>query len=90
MKLTEIIDLYSHAPNRPDKKEVNNKQDSIISIGDFGAQRDYPDAGYATRERIVAEHTDYTLGLSISSPPTKSCRKNFAPKNRAMGRSYKE
>ncbi len=54
---------HSHAPNRPDKKEVNNKQAAIISIGDFGAQRDYPDADYATRDRIVAEHTDYTLGL---------------------------
>lgn len=63
VKLTDIIDLYSHAPNRPDKKEVNNKQASIISIGDFGAQRDYPDADYATRDRIIAEHTDYTLGL---------------------------
>jgi hypothetical protein len=63
VKLTDIIDLYSHAPNRPDKKEVNNKQDAIISIGDFGAQREYPDADYATRERIIAEHTDYTLGL---------------------------
>ncbi|HEY3897171.1 MAG TPA: FAD-dependent oxidoreductase [Chthoniobacter sp.] len=63
VKLTDIIDLYSHAPNRPDKKEVNNKQDAIISVGDFGAQVDYPDADYATRDRIIAEHTDYTLGL---------------------------
>ena len=63
VQLTDIIDLYSHAPGRPDKKEVNNKQASIISIGDFGAQRDFPDADYATRDRIIAEHTDYTLGL---------------------------
>lgn len=63
VKLKDIIDLYSHAPGRPDKKEVNNKQAAIISIGDFGAQRDYPDGDYATRDRIIAEHTDYTLGL---------------------------
>jgi hypothetical protein len=63
VKLTDIIDLYSHAPNRPDKKEVNNKQAAIISVGDFGAQRDYPDGDYATRDKIIAEHTDYTLGL---------------------------
>ncbi|MDR3405471.1 MAG: FAD-dependent oxidoreductase [Chthoniobacter sp.] len=63
VKLDDIIDLYSHAPNRPDKKEVNNKQAAIISIGDFGAQREYPDADYATRDKIIAEHTDYTLGL---------------------------
>ena len=63
VKLTDIIDLYGHAPNRPDKKEVNNKQAAIISIGDFGAQREYPDADYETREKIIAEHTDYTLGL---------------------------
>ena len=63
VKLDDIIDLYSHAPNRPDKKEVNNKQAAIISIGDFGAQKDYPDADYVARDRIIAEHTDYTLGL---------------------------
>ncbi|MEO6785684.1 MAG: FAD-dependent oxidoreductase, partial [Chthoniobacteraceae bacterium] len=63
VKLTDIIDLYSHAPGRKDKKEVNNKQASVISVGHFGGQFDYPDADYATRERIVADHTDYTLGL---------------------------
>jgi hypothetical protein len=63
VKLTDIIDLYSHAPGRPDKKEVNNKQAAVISIGHFGGQRDYPDADYATRDRIIADHTDYTLGL---------------------------
>jgi hypothetical protein len=63
IKLTRVIDIYSHAPGRPDKKEANNMQPAIISLGDFGAQRDYPDGDYAARDRIVAEHTDYTLGL---------------------------
>jgi len=63
VKLKDIIDLYSHAPNRKDKKEVNNKQAAIISIGHFGGQFGYPDADYVTREKIVADHTDYTLGL---------------------------
>jgi len=63
VKLNDIIDLYKHAPNRPDKRELNNKQAAIISVGHFGAQRDYPDGDYATRERIIADHTDYTLGL---------------------------
>ncbi|MEQ1859787.1 MAG: FAD-dependent oxidoreductase [Chthoniobacteraceae bacterium] len=62
-KLTDIIDLYAHAPGRKDKREVNNKQAATISIGHFGGQFDYPDGDYATRERIIIDHTDYTLGL---------------------------
>jgi len=63
VKLTDILDLYTHAPGKEDKKEVNNKQAAIISIGHFGGQFDYPDGDYATRERVIADHTDYTLGL---------------------------
>lgn len=63
VKLTDILDMYKHCPGRPDKRELNNRQDAIISLGDFGAQVDYPDADYATRDRIVADHTEYTLGL---------------------------
>ncbi len=59
-KLTDIIDLYAR---RNGKFEVNNKQAAVISIGHFGAQFDYPDADYAARDRIVADHRDYTLGL---------------------------
>lgn len=58
--LRDIIDLY---PRRNGKLEVNNKQAAVISIGDFGGQFDYPDGDYATRERIIADHTEYTLGL---------------------------
>lgn len=60
VKLVDILDLYHHAK---DRIEVNNKQAAIISIGHFGGQFDYPDADYATRDRIIADHTDYTLGL---------------------------
>ena len=65
VKLTDIIDLYGHftLAKRKDKKEVNNKQAAIISIGHFGGQFGYPDGDYATRDRIIADHTDYTLGL---------------------------
>lgn len=63
VKLLDIIDLYSHAPGRKDKKEVNNKQAAVISVGHFGGQFEYPDGDYATRDRIITDHTDYTLGL---------------------------
>jgi hypothetical protein len=63
VKLTDILDLYGHNPGRKDKKEVNNKQAAVISIGHFGGQTDYPDGDYATRERVIADHTDYTRGL---------------------------
>ena len=63
VKLTDILDLYQHAPGRPDKWEVNNTQSAIISLGHFGGQLDYPDADYATRDRIVVDHREYTLGL---------------------------
>jgi len=56
----DLLDLY---PHRNGEIEVNNKQAAIISIGHFGGQFDYPDAGYALRERIIADHLDYTLGL---------------------------
>ena len=56
----DLLDLY---PRRNGKIEVNNKQAAIISLGHLGGQFDYPDAGYALRQRIVADHVNYTLGL---------------------------
>jgi len=62
--LTDILDLYAHhVPGRKDKVEVNNKQAAIISIGHFGGQFEYPEADYAKRDEIIADHTEYTLGL---------------------------
>jgi len=60
VKLTDILDFYQR---RNGKYEVNNKQAAIFSIGHFGGQFDYPEADYATRDKIVADHWDYTLGL---------------------------
>jgi hypothetical protein len=58
--LTDFLDFYAR---RSGKYEVNNKQAAIVSLGDFGAQFDYPDADYATRAKIVEAHRQYTLGL---------------------------
>lgn len=60
VKLADIIDLYGR---RNGKFELNNKQASIISLGHFGGQFDWPEADYATRKRIYDDHLDYTLGL---------------------------
>lgn len=60
VKLVDLLDFYSR---RNGKFEVNNKQAAVISLGHFGGQFDYPDADYATRDRLIADHWDYTLGL---------------------------
>ena len=60
VKLSDIIDLYGR---RNGKFELNNKQSAIFSLGHFGGQFDWPDAGYADRQRIYDDHLDYTLGL---------------------------
>lgn len=60
VKLEDIIDPYKR---RNGKFELNNKQNSIISLGHFGGQFDWPNADYATRQRIYDDHMDYTLGL---------------------------
>lgn len=60
VKLQEILDLYGR---RNGKFELNNKQSAIYSLGHFGGQFDWPEADYATRQRIYDDHMDYTLGL---------------------------
>jgi hypothetical protein len=60
VQLSDLLDFYQR---RNGKFEVNNKQAAIISLGHFGGQFDWPDAGYAAREQIFADHLDYTLGL---------------------------
>ena len=60
VNLTDILDLYAR---RNGKFELNNKQAAIISLGHFGGQFDWPDAGYAQRAIIFQDHLDYTLGL---------------------------
>lgn len=60
VKLEDIVDPYKR---RNGKFELNNKQASIISLGHFGGQFDWPEADYAKRQRIFDDHWDYTLGL---------------------------
>lgn len=60
VKLTEILDFYKR---RNGKYEGNNRQDAIISLGNFGGQFGYPDGDEAKRVAIYQDHVDYTLGL---------------------------
>jgi FAD dependent oxidoreductase len=46
-------------PNR--KTDTNNNY--AVSIDDIGTNYAYPDGDYATRARIIAEHTSYEQGL---------------------------
>lgn len=80
--LRDILDLY---PRRNGKLEVNNKQAAVISIGHFGGQFDYPDADYATRDRIIADHTDYTLGLLHFLANDESVPENLRAEMREHG-----
>jgi hypothetical protein len=84
VKLTDILDIYSHAPDKT-KKELNNKQDAIISLGHFGGQFDYPDGDYATRERILADHWDYTLGLLKFLADDESTPENVRAEMKSWG-----
>lgn len=60
LELRSVLDFYAR---RNGKFEVNNKQAAIVSLGHFGGQFDWPESGYADRQRIFADHWDYTLGL---------------------------
>ena len=60
VKLSDLFDFYGR---RNGKFEVNNKQNAVISLGHFGGQLEYPNADYGTRDKIVADHWEYTLGL---------------------------
>jgi len=59
-KLRALVALY---PRIGGKAEFNNRQQAIVCAGIFGGQFDYPDADYATQDRIYQEHVDYTRGL---------------------------
>lgn len=71
-KLNDILDIYPFRDRMfgkhgidagKNKFEINNRQNAIISIGFFGGNADYPDAGYETRRQIYQEHKEYTQGL---------------------------
>ena len=60
VKLNELLDFYGR---RNGKYEVNNRQDAIFSIGHLGGQFGWPRASFDERQKIFADHWDYTLGL---------------------------
>ena len=51
--------IRSMMPNR--KTDINNRH--AFSSDNIGMNYSYPDADYATREKIIAEHTTYQQGL---------------------------
>jgi hypothetical protein len=53
--------LGNHAPMPNRKSDTNNH--GAFSTDDIGMNYDYPEADYAARRRIIAEHRDYQLGL---------------------------
>ena len=55
----DALDLNSPMPNR--KTDVNNN--GAFSSDHIGANYDYPDGDYATRERIFRDHVSYVQGL---------------------------
>lgn len=60
LRLGKLVGLY---PRRNGKIEMNNKQSAVISLGHFGGQFAWPSATPAERQRLHAEHLDYTLGF---------------------------
>lgn len=57
-KLNDYV-ILSRMPNN--KTDINNRNG--FSTDMIGANYDYPEADYATREKIIKEHEDYTKGL---------------------------
>lgn len=82
IRLTDFLDFY---PRRNGKFEVNNKQASIFSLGHLGGQFEYPDADYPTRDRIIADHWDYTLGLLYFLAHDDSVPDNVRAEMRSWG-----
>ncbi|MCP4643994.1 MAG: FAD-dependent oxidoreductase [bacterium] len=54
-----VMNLSKAMPNR--KTDTNNK--GAFATDDIGMNYDYPDGDYATRDRVIAEHTTYQQGL---------------------------
>jgi hypothetical protein len=55
----DALDLNSPMPNR--KTDVNNH--GAFSSDHIGADYEYPDGDYATRQRIFDDHVSYVMGL---------------------------
>ena len=61
-KFKDIIDMYSWTYLKG-KFETNNKQKSVISLGHFGGNVEYPDGNYKIRQAVYNDHKNWTLGL---------------------------
>ena len=58
------LDIFgNHQPMPNCKSDMNNH--GAFSSDDIGMNYDYPEADYATREKIIAEHRDYQLGPDV-------------------------
>jgi hypothetical protein len=82
VKLADILDLYSR---RNGKNELNNKTDSIISLGNLGGQFEWPEASYEQRTRIYEDHLDYTLGLLQFLAADESVPANVQAEMKSLG-----
>jgi hypothetical protein len=82
VKLEDVLDLYKR---RNGKLELNNKQSAIFSLGHFGGQFDWPEADYATRQRIYDDHMDYTLGLLFFLANDESVPEKMRAEMKAYG-----
>jgi hypothetical protein len=82
VKLTDILDLYSR---RNGRIELNNKTDSIISLGHLGGQFGWPEASYEQRARIYQDHLDYTLGLLHFLATDESVPANVQAEMKSLG-----
>ncbi len=61
-KFRDLIDLYKWS-YPTGKFETNNKQKSVISLGHFGGNVEYPDADYPKQKAIYDDHKNWTLGF---------------------------
>ncbi len=79
---SDIISLYAR---RNGKFEMNNRQSAIYSLGHFGGQFEWPDAGYAKRKEIFDDHMDYSLGLLHFLANDESVPENVRAETQALG-----
>ncbi len=84
-KALTIKHFFDFYPRRNGKYELNNQQKAIFSLGHFGGQFDWPDAGYDERARIHQDHLDYTLGLFHFLANDPSVPANVQAEMKALG-----
>jgi hypothetical protein len=82
MSIRQYLDFYGR---RNSKFELNNKQAAIFSLGHFGGQFDWSEAGYEQREKIYEDHMDYTLGLLHFLANDASVPKTMKDEMKAVG-----